>query len=31
MSGEETLVMITCILSLFACAVLALVVLKETE
>lgn len=29
MSGEETLVMITCILSLFACAVLALVVMKE--
>ena len=29
MSGEETLVMVTCVLSLLACMGLALMVMKE--
>ena len=29
MSGEETLVLVTCILCLVACSVLALVIIKD--
>ena len=29
MNGEETLVMVTCVLCLIACSVLALVIIKD--